>query len=143
MKLLYYILNKTNKKLGVALKNKKILYHMKNNNDEVYIWMNLESSALLKILLEESVKTAEKVNKEYRVLGIKRHKIIDIGTVFGYDGRISIGVLPADEERVASILVGFHKDDNKIHTSITTTPKKIALLCIILNNLITKGIFEE
>ncbi len=101
--------------------------------------MNLESAALLKLMLEEGVKTAEKLNKDFKLYHIKIKEITDISTVFGYDGRISIGVLPADERRVASILIGFHTD-NDSHISIITTPKKIALFCLIIEKLILENI---
>ncbi|WP_052294371.1 hypothetical protein [Methanocaldococcus fervens] len=133
-----YVVDLPYKKLGVELEGKQLIFKMKSKDVEESIRMNFESAALLKILMEQGVLVAEKINKDFKKDNIKIHDIQDIGTVFGVDGRISIGVLPADENRVASILVGFHKDDR--HIAVVVKPKKIALLSVIITKLISENI---
>ena len=126
------------KKLGIECDGKIITFKMKSKDVEESIKMNFESAALLKILMEQSAIVAEKLNKDFKKDKVKVHNIHDIGTVFGIDGRVSIGVLPADENRVASILVGFHKDDK--HLSVVVKPKKIALLSLIVTKIISENL---
>ncbi|CAB3290259.1 conserved protein of unknown function [Methanocaldococcus lauensis] len=132
------IVNLPYKKFGIEFDGKYVVLKMLSKNVKESIKMNLESLALLKILLEQSVIVSEKINKKFKKDKIKVYKIKDIGTVFGIDGRVSIGVLPADENRIASILIGFHKDDK--HVSIVLKPKKIALLCIVISKIISENL---
>jgi hypothetical protein len=111
---------------------------MKSKDVEETIKMNFESAALLKILMEQSTIIAEEINKGFKRNKTKIDEIRDVGTVFGIDGRVSIGVLPADENRIASILVGFHKDDR--HLSVVIKPKKIALLSVIITKIINENL---
>ncbi|WP_456472130.1 hypothetical protein [Methanocaldococcus sp.] len=136
-----YVVNNPYKRFGVFFENGIFTYDMKGKEGEDKIRMNFESTALLKILLDRSVVEAEKINMDYKVYGIKRDKIIDIGTVFGIDGRISIGILPADEERVACVLIGFHKEDKDI--SIVLKPKKVAMLSTLIMKYLIENIENE
>ncbi|XRO77219.1 hypothetical protein ACO3VM_01450 [Methanocaldococcus sp. 10A] len=133
-----YVVDLPYKKLGVECDGKQLIFKMKSKDIEESIRMNFESAALLKILMEQSAVVAEKINKDFKKDNIKVYHIHDIGTVFGVDGRISIGVLPADENRVASILVGFHKNDR--HISVVVKPKKIALLSVIITKIISENL---
>ena len=133
-----YVVNLPYKKLGVECDGKQLILKMKSKDVEDSIKMNFESAALLKILMEQSAVIAEKINKDFKKDKIKVHNIHDVGTVFGVDGRVSIGVLPADENRVASILVGFHKDDR--HISVVVKPKKIALLSVMITKIISENL---
>ncbi len=126
------------KKLGVEFNEKLVILKMKCKDIEEDVRLNFESAALLKILMEQSAIIAEKINKDFKKDGIKISEIYDVGTVFGVDGRVSIGVLPADESRVASVLVGFHKNDK--HISVVVKPKKIALLSMIISKIIIENL---
>ena len=129
------------KKLGVDCDGKAVILKMKSKDVEETIKMNFESAALLKILMDQSAIIAVKINKDFKRNNIKVEEIQDVGTVFGIDGRVSIGVLPADENRIASILVGFHKDDR--HLSVVVKPKKIALLSILITKIINENLKLE
>ncbi|WP_456418922.1 hypothetical protein [Methanocaldococcus infernus] len=136
-----YIINQPNKRLGVFYEDNYFVYDMKGKEGEDKIRMNFESSALLKILLDKGILEAEKINMDFKKYGVKRDKIVDIGTVFGADGRISIGVLPADENRVACVLVGFHKEDKDI--SIVLRPKKAAVFSTLILKYLLDNIEKE
>lgn len=133
-----YVVNLPYKKLGVEFNEKLVILKMKCKDIEEDVRLNFESAALLKILMEQSAIIAEKINKDFKKDGIKISEIYDVGTVFGVDGRVSIGVLPADESRVASVLVGFHKNDK--HISVVVKPKKIALLSMIISKIIIENL---
>jgi len=101
--------------------------------------MDVETVSLLITLLDSGVISAENVNREFKREGIMLQKIKDVGTCFvGNGNRISIAILPADEKRTASILIGFH-NGNK-HSSIIIKPKRAAYLSKILTKLVISNI---
>ena len=66
--------------------------------------------------------------------GIILKKIHDVGTCFASDGRLSIAILPADEKRTASMIIGMHKENG--HISIVMKPKKAAYLGLAITKMI-------
>ncbi|AEH07555.1 hypothetical protein [Methanothermococcus okinawensis] len=110
------------------------------DNEEIEsVNMDKETTSLLIALLNSGVITAENINKKFKREGIKLQKIQDVGTCFANEGsRISIAILPADEKRTASILVGFHREDK--HSSIIVKPKRAAYLSMILTKIIISNI---
>ena len=110
------------------------------DNEEIEsVNMDEETTSLLITLLNSGVITAENINKKFKREGVKLQKIQDVGTCFANEGsRISIAILPADERRTASILVGFHKEDR--HSSIIVKPKRAAYLGMILTKIIISNI---
>ena len=106
-----------------------------NDNEIETIEMDLESASLLINLLDYGAITAENITKDFKKDGVMLKKIKDVGTCFAGNGnRISIAILPADEKRSASVLIGFHKGNN--HSSIILKPKKVAYLSKIITKLI-------
>ena len=110
------------------------------NNEEIEsVNMDEETTSLLITLLNSGVITAEDINKKFKREGVKLQKIQDVGTCFANEGsRISIAILPADEKRTASILIGFHNEDR--HSSIIVKPKRAAYLSMILTKIIISNI---
>jgi len=85
-------------------------------------------------LLNHGVVTAEEINRKFKKEGIKLQKIQDVGTCFANESRVSIAILPADDKRTASILVGIHKDEE--HSSIIIKPKRAAYLGISITKIL-------
>ncbi|WP_421077227.1 hypothetical protein Mjas_05710 [Methanothermococcus sp. Ax23] len=117
-----------------------ILTLTNEDNEEIEsVNMDEETTSLLITLLNSGVITAENINKKFKREGVKLQKIQDVGTCFANESsRISIAILPADERRTASILVGFHKEDR--HSSIIVKPKRAAYLSMILTKIIISNI---
>ncbi|WP_292460690.1 hypothetical protein [Methanothermococcus sp.] len=117
-----------------------ILSLSKEDGEEIEsVNMDKETTSLLITLLNSGVITAENINKKFKREGVKLQKIQDVGTCFANEGsRISIAILPADEKRTASILVGFHREDK--HSSIIVKPKRAAYLGMILTKIIISNI---
>lgn len=110
-----------------------------NDKEIESIEMDLESASLLTTLLEYGAISAENITKNFKKDGVMLRKIKDVGTCFAGNGnRISIAILPADEKRSASVLIGFHKGNK--HSSIILKPKKVAYLSKILTKLIISNI---
>ncbi len=104
--------------------------------------MDKETASLLISLINNGVIAAENINKKFKREGIRLQKIQDVGTCFVNDNnRVSIAILPADERRTASILIGFHKGDN--HYSIIVKPKRAAYLGVILMKIIILDTFDN
>ena len=113
-----------------------IVLELKKENGEEISSMTLdkESASLFVVLLNEGVVVAEKINKDFKKEGIILKKIHDVGTCFASDGRISIAILPADEKRTASMIIGMHKENG--HISIVMKPKKAAYLGLAITKMI-------
>ena len=110
-----------------------------NDREIESIEMDLESASLLTTLLDYGAIHAEDITKDFKKDGVMLKKIKDVGTCFAGNGnRISIAILPADERRSASVLIGFHRGNK--HSSIILKPKKIAYLSKILTKLIISNI---
>ncbi|HIQ38669.1 MAG TPA: hypothetical protein EYH53_01520 [Methanothermococcus okinawensis] len=110
-----------------------------NDKEIESIEMDLESASLLTTLLDYGAISAENITKDFKKDGVMLRKIKDVGTCFAGNGnRISIAILPADERRSASVLIGFHKGNK--HSSIILKPKKVAYLSKILTKLITSNL---
>jgi hypothetical protein len=118
-----------------------IILKLMDENEELVESVNMdkETASLLISLLNSGVITAENINKKFKREGVKLQKIQDVGTCFVNDNsRVSIAILPADEKRTASILIGFHKEDK--HSSIIVKPKRAAYLGMILTKIIISNI---
>jgi hypothetical protein len=113
-----------------------IVLELKKENGEEISSMTLdkESASLFVVLLNEGVVVAEKINKDFKKEGIILKKIHDVGTCFASDGRLSIAILPADEKRTASMIIGMHKENG--HISIVMKPKKAAYLGLAITKMI-------
>ena len=110
-----------------------------NDNEIETIEMDLESASLLTTLLDYGAICAENITKDFKKDGVMLKKIKDVGTCFAGNGnRISIAILPADEMRSASVLIGFHKGNK--HSSIILKPKKVAYLSKMLTKLIISNL---
>jgi len=80
-----------------------------NDKEIESIDMDLESASLLTTLLDYGSIYAENITRDFKKDGVMLKKIKDVGTCFAGNGnRVSIAILPADERRSASILIGFH-----------------------------------
>ncbi|ABR55929.1 hypothetical protein [Methanococcus aeolicus] len=118
-----------------------IILNLRDEDDKEIESVNMdkETASLLSVLVNSGVIEAEMINKRFKREGIKLQKIQDIGTCFVNDGRrVSIAILPADEKRTASILIGFHREDN--HSSIIVKPKRAAYLSMILTKIVISNI---
>jgi hypothetical protein len=120
-----------------------VVLTLRDENEEIIesVSMDKETTSLLVSLLNSGVITAENINKKFKREGVKLQKIQDVGTCFVNDNsRVSIAILPADEKRTASILIGFHKEDK--HSSIIVKPKRASYLSMILTKIIISNIEE-
>ena len=117
-----------------------ILKMVDENEKEIEsIEMDLESASLLTTLLDYGSIYAENITRDFKKDGVMLKKIKDVGTCFAGNGnRVSIAILPADERRSASILIGFHKGNN--HSSIILKPKKAAYLSKVITKLVISNI---
>ncbi|AEF95893.1 hypothetical protein [Methanotorris igneus] len=124
------------KTLSVKCVEGNIVLELKKEDGEEIssITLDKESASLFVVLLNEGIVVAEKINKDFKKEGIMLKKIQDVGTCFASDGRLSIAVLPADEKRTASMIIGMHKENG--HTSIVMKPKKAAYLGLAITEII-------
>ncbi|ENN95597.1 hypothetical protein J422_06977 [Methanocaldococcus villosus KIN24-T80] len=129
------------KKLTIEHNNGLILIKLRSKDDEDYIKMNLEAASLLRLFLDKSVIIAERMTYNFKKNNMKTDKITDIGTVFGINGRMSVGVLPADCERIACILLGLHKENKDM--SIVLKPKKAALMSLIISKIVADNYLKS
>ncbi|EHP89524.1 hypothetical protein [Methanotorris formicicus] len=131
-----YTMKIKEKELSVKCSGGNIVLELREESGEEISSMTLdkESAALFSVLLNEGIVTAEKINKDFKKDGVILKKIQDVGTCFASDGRLSIAVLPADEKRTASMIIGMHKEDE--HASIVMKPKKAAYLSLLIVEVI-------
>lgn len=136
-----YIAGAQGKILVPKYEEGKVSLRLMTENEEVIesVDMDKETASLLISLINSGVITAENINKKFKREGVKLQKIQDVGTCFvNNNNRVSIAILPADEKRTASILIGFHKDDK--HSSIIVKPKRAAYLGMILTKIIISNV---
>ncbi len=101
--------------------------------------MEYDTASLFTVLLNNSVLEGENINKKFKREGLQLQKIQDVGTCFVNNNcRVSVAILPADENRTASILIGFHGGPK--HNSIIIKPKNAAYLSIVVTKLIMNSI---
>jgi len=139
-----YITGARGKVLYVDYEDDKIVLELTEEDDKILetVSMDLETTSLLIALIESGVIQGEEINKRFKREGVILQKIQDVGTCFVNDNcRVSIAILPADEKRTASILIGFHKGND--HKSIIVKPKKAAYLGMILTKLVIENIGYE
>lgn len=119
-----------------------ILKLLNENNEEIdSVSMDKETTSLFLTLLNHGVVSAEEINRKFKKEGIRLQKIQDVGTCFAEGSRVSIAILPADDRRTASILIGFHREAE--HSSIIIKPKRAAYLGLLVTKLIISNIAEE
>ena len=124
------------KSLVLKYENNEIIFNLSNEEEGLLdtVSMDLENSALFVTLFNHGVVSAEEINRKFKKEGIKLQKIQDVGTCFANESRVSIAILPADEKRTASILIGIHKEDE--HSSIIIKPKRAAYLSISITKML-------
>jgi hypothetical protein len=124
------------KTLVLKYENNEVIFKLIDEGEKEIdsVSMDVETSALFVTLLNHGVVTAEEINRKFKKEGIKLQKIQDVGTCFANESRVSIAILPADDKRTASILVGIHKEEE--HSSIIIKPKRAAYLGISLTKIL-------
>ncbi|MBP2143643.1 hypothetical protein J2127_000798 [Methanococcus voltae] len=103
--------------------------------------MDDETATLFITLLNQGVVLSEEINRKYKKDGIRLHKIQDVGTCFADDCRVSIAILPADEKRTASILIGIHKENT--HNALIVKPKRASFISFTVLKMLMENATME